>query len=104
MHARKICHRDLKPENILLDSKDEKRFNIKITDFGFARSHDPESEDGLTDMLGSPLYMAPEIIKKLPYDRKIDIWSLGVILYIMLTGKPPFRGKTKDEIFTAVTS
>jgi len=104
MHAKKITHRDLKPENLLLDSKETSNFNLKITDFGFARFHDPDNDEGLTDMLGSPLYMAPEIIKKLPYDNKVDIWSLGVILYIMMTGRPPFKGRTKDEIFIAVTS
>jgi serine/threonine protein kinase len=93
----------LKPENILLDS-DSLNFNIKITDFGFARFHDPLKEDGMNDMLGSPLYRAPEIIKKLPYDMKVDIWSLGVILYIMLTGRPPFKGRTKEEIFLSVIS
>lgn len=103
MHANNICHRDLKPENILLDSNEDS-FNIKLTDFGFARFHDPNKEDGMNDMLGSPLYMAPEIIKKLPYDMKVDIWSLGVILYIMLTGRPPFKGRTKDEIFLSVIS
>lgn len=104
MHGKKVCHRDLKPENILLDSQDRTRLNIKITDFGFAKFHDPHSEEGMSDMLGSPLYMAPEIIKKLPYDYKVDIWSMGVILYIMMTGRPPFKGRTKEEIFISVAS
>jgi serine/threonine protein kinase len=104
MHSKNMAHRDLKPENVLLDSTDVTRMNLKITDFGFAKFHDPDKEEGLTDMLGSPLYMAPEIIKKLPYDNKVDIWSIGVILYIMMTGRPPFKGRTKEEIFLAVTS
>jgi serine/threonine protein kinase len=77
--------------------------NLKITDFGFARCYDP-SEGGLTDKLGSPLYMAPEIIKQLSYNSSVDIWALGVLCYIMLSGKPPFKGSSKDEIFIQITS
>ncbi len=62
MHQKKIVHRDLKPENILLDSKDPNCFDIKISDFGFACFFNPKH--GLDLSLGSPLYMAPEIIKK----------------------------------------
>ena len=68
--------------------------NCKITDFGFSKFYDPRT-GGLDDVLGSPLYMAPEIIKRVPYNEKVDIWSLGVIIYILLSGKPPFFGKTK---------
>jgi calcium-dependent protein kinase len=98
MHKKNIVHRDIKPENILLESKEEGKLSIKITDFGFAKCYDP-IEGGLQDTLGSPLYMAPEIVKKIKYDTKVDIWSLGVMTYIMLTGRPPFTGKTKEEIF-----
>jgi serine/threonine protein kinase len=77
--------------------------DIKITDFGFAKCYDP-TEGGLTETLGSPLYMAPEIIKKLEYDCSVDIWALGVMTYIMLSGKPPFKGKTKDEVFVQITT
>lgn len=58
----------------------------------------------MSDTLGSPLYMAPEIIKKVKYDFKVDVWSLGVITYILLTGRPPFSGKTKEEIFVQVSN
>ena len=98
-----IAHRDIKPENILLESKDPTNVNLKITDFGFAKCFDPR-EGGLTETLGSPLYMAPEIIKKLPYDCSVDIWALGVLTYIMLSGKPPFKGKTKEAILAQVIS
>ena len=76
---------------------------MKITDFGFAKCYDPQ-EGGLTETLGSPLYMAPEIIKKLEYDCSVDIWALGVLTYIMLSGKPPFKGRSKDEIFIEITT
>lgn len=103
MHKKNIAHRDIKPENILLASKDIDKIDIKITDFGFAKCYDPQ-EGGLTETLGSPLYMAPEIIKKLPYDCSVDIWALGVLTYIMLSGKPPFKGRTKDDVFVEITT
>ena len=103
MHKKNIVHRDIKPENLLLESKDIKNTNLKITDFGFAKCYDP-NEGGLTETLGSPLYMAPEIIKKMPYDCSVDVWAIGVLCYIMLSGKPPFKGKSKDEIFSQITS
>lgn len=103
MHKMNIAHRDIKPENILLSSKDVGVLELKITDFGFAKCYDPQ-EGGLTETLGSPLYMAPEIIKKLPYDCSVDIWALGVLTYIMLSGKPPFKGRTKDDVFIEITT
>ena len=53
-------------------------------------------------MLGSPLYMAPEIIQEQPYNHKVDIWSIGVIAYILLSGRPPFKGRSKNEIFRSI--
>jgi len=103
MHKKNIAHRDIKPENILLSSKDPNNLDLKITDFGFAKCYDPE-EGGLTETLGSPLYMAPEIIKKLPYDCSVDIWALGVLTYIMMCGKPPFKGRSKDDVFVEITT
>ena len=81
-----------------MESKEIANLNLKITDFGFAKFYDPK-EGGLSETLGSPLYMAPEIIKQLKYDCSVDIWAMGVLLYIMLSGRPPFKGKTKDDIF-----
>ncbi len=98
MHKRNIAHRDIKPENILMESKELQNLNIKLTDFGFAKFYDP-MEGGLTESLGSPLYMAPEIIRNIPYTTKVDIWSLGILSYILFSGKPPIHGRTKDEIF-----
>lgn len=94
MHQKGIAHRDIKPENVLLESKDVNNLTCKITDFGFSKFFDPR-DGGLSEMLGSPLYMAPEIIKKVPYNEKVDIWSLGIMTYILLSGKPPYTGKTK---------
>lgn len=73
---------------------------MKITDFGFATFYDPKK--GASLLLGSPLYMAPEIIQEHQYDYKVDIWSIGVIAYVLLSGRPPFHGKNKDEIFNNI--
>ena len=75
--------------------------SLKITDFGFARCYDP-SEGGLTDKLGSPLYMAPEIIKQLSYDSSVDIWALGVLLFALLCGKFPFKGQNDKELYSHI--
>ena len=94
MHAKNIVHRDLKPENILLDSQDKTNLDIKISDFGFACFFNPD--EGLDLVLGSPIYMAPEIILKEKYNDKVDIWSIGVITYMLLTGRNPFPGVSKE--------
>lgn len=86
----------MKPENILLDSKNKKVLDVKISDFGFSCFFDPQQ--GLDLVLGSPLYMAPEIIKKQKYNEKVDIWSSGIIMYMLLTGRNPFPGKSKEEV------
>jgi len=103
MHKKNIIHRDIKPENILLESDDPTDLTIKISDFGFARCYDP-LEGGLQDTLGSPLYMAPEIVKRLRYDTKVDVWAAGIMSYILLSGKPPFNGKTKEEVFLQLST
>ena len=94
-HAKKIVHRDLKPENILL-LNDQPDSPLKIADFGFAKQID--SED-LTTALGTPNYIAPEILNGDPYDGAVDLWSLGVIAYVLLCGYPPFYAETNVEMF-----
>jgi serine/threonine protein kinase len=95
-HREKVAHRDLKPENLLLVSTDDDA-NVKICDFGFAK-HCPD--DGFRTFLGTPSYVAPEIITSSegagPYDCQCDVWSLGVICYILLSGYSPF-GDGGDE-------
>lgn len=73
---------------------------MKITDFGFACHFDPDQK--LSISLGSPLYMAPEIVNHKPYNNTVDIWSIGIIAYIILCGKPPFAGASKDDIFDSI--
>lgn len=97
LHSKKIVHRDLKPENFLLANKTESS-PIKIADFGFACS--VEGEKSLRGLCGSPGYVAPEIIKeKEGYGLAVDMWSMGVILHILLSGIPPFSGESDEESF-----
>tara|TARA_Y100001958_G_C21224429_1_gene549790 strand:+ start:32 stop:1312 length:1281 start_codon:yes stop_codon:yes gene_type:complete len=94
----KILHRDLKPQNILLDYQN----NIKLTDFDFAKII---NDDNLFKTIcGTPLYMAPEIIKYKKYNNKSDLWSLGIILYQMITGKHPYKAKTHFELVKKIES
>ena len=85
IHSNRITHRDLKPQNILMTSEG----NIKLCDFGFAR-HMSYKTEVLTSLKGTPLYMAPEVVQEQPYNHTADLWSLGVILYELATGTPPF--------------
>jgi calcium-dependent protein kinase len=82
MHKQSITHRDMKPENILLVSEDPDNFDIKIADLGFAQQFDKEK--GLDLVLGTPLYMAPELVMHQRYTEKVDVWSMGVIAYQLL--------------------
>ena len=90
--------RDLKPENILLEAN--KEFDqIKIIDFGTSLVYDPSRN--LDEKLGTPYYIAPEVLNK-NYDSKCDIWSCGVITYILLSGVPPFNGQSDQDIMKKV--
>lgn len=96
-----LIHRDLKPQNLLLSSKDVTP-SLKIGDFGFARYLTPQD---LADTLcGSPLYMAPEIIQNQKYDAKADLWSVGAILFQLVTGRPPYGGNSQIELFQNILS
>ncbi|KAF5800477.1 putative protein kinase CAMK-CDPK family [Helianthus annuus] len=97
-HDKGVVHRDLKPENILLATKASSS-QIKLADFGLATYIKPGQR--LHGTVGSPFYIAPEVLAG-GYNQAADVWSAGVILYILLSGKPPFWGKTKSRIFDAV--
>ena len=81
-----------------MDSLDD--LTVKLTDFGFATFFD--ENDLLDEVLGSPIYMPPEIILRQKYDSKVDTWSAGVVAYILLTGLPPFSGANKEEVYAAI--
>jgi len=99
LHSKNICHRDLKPENILLCSLDDKNPVIKITDMGLSKLVDLNTV--MKTFCGTPQYIAPEIVlgagrmESQPYSMKVDVWSLGVILYILVSGTPPFSEDRK---------
>lgn len=95
MHLQNITHRDIKPENILLVSDQVNNFDIKIADLGFACQ---VQENGLDLVLGTPLYMAPELVRHQKYTEKVDVWSLGIITYQLLSGRTPFDGKNIKKI------
>ena len=97
-HNRGVTHRDLKPENILFDSM-KKDAEIKILDFGLSRKYDKEQK--MHSILGTPYYVAPEVLKG-EYDEKCDIWSIGAMTYLMLCGEPPFNGNSNNEIFKKI--
>jgi calcium-dependent protein kinase len=97
-HTNNIVHRDLKPENILLEEKSNDPI-IKIIDWGGARYFIKNKK--MTKVSGTPYYIAPEVLNEI-YDEKCDIWSCGVILYILLCGYPPFNGETDTDIMKAV--
>ena len=96
-HNRNICHRDLKPENLLyLNAGDEKDNRIKVIDFGLSQAC-----DRLKTKVGTAYYVSPEILSG-NYTHLCDIWSAGVILYILLSGDPPFNGANDNEIYTKI--
>ena len=104
LHDRNICHRDLKPENILLASK-EPDAELKITDFGLSKIVALAPDTMMSTRCGTPGYVAPEVLSSQVsqgtlrrYGTACDMWSVGVIVYILLCAAPPFYGKTDDEM------
>jgi serine/threonine protein kinase len=85
LHSNRVIHRDMKPQNILISSNNI----IKLCDFGFARAMSNKTVV-LNSVKGTPLYMAPELVQEQPYNHTADLWSLGVILYELFVGTPPF--------------
>ncbi|XP_072177574.1 calcium/calmodulin-dependent protein kinase type 1D-like [Diadema setosum] len=98
IHSKGIVHRDLKPENLLFYSPDEDS-KIMISDFGLSKI---EGQEGMSTACGTPGYVAPEVLKQLNYGKEIDIWSIGVITYILLCGYPPFYDENDSKLFQQI--
>lgn len=105
-HAEGIVHRDLKPANLFLTRRSDGGPVIKVLDFGISKLQTPDTEMSLTRtsaVMGSPVYMSPEQARAVhSVDARTDIWSLGIILFELLTGRTPFRGNTLPELITAI--
>ena len=97
-HGHAICHRDLKPENLLCISKEDDS-NIKLCDFGFAAK---VTDNNLTQLCGTPGYVAPEILKRQPYGLGVDMWSVGVLMYILIGGYPPFYDEDTAVLYEQI--
>jgi serine/threonine protein kinase len=99
LHKMGVVHRDIKPENILFETNEEDS-DIKLIDFGLARKHNSR-EKPMSTIVGTPYYLAPEVLAK-SYDKACDLWSIGVIAYILLCGYPPFNGADNKEVYASV--
>ncbi|XP_037251646.1 serine/threonine-protein kinase ULK3 isoform X2 [Falco rusticolus] len=100
LHDHNISHLDLKPQNILLSTLENPQ--LKLADFGFAQHMSPWDEKHV--LRGSPLYMAPEMVCRQQYDARVDLWSVGVILYEALFGRPPFASRSFAELEEKIRS
>jgi serine/threonine protein kinase len=104
IHAEGVVHRDVTLENIVmnLDATKENKDApaVKLCDFSLARR--VPAPRSVTRCCGSPLYMAPEVLKHIPYDQSADMWSIGVLIYMLLVGTPPFAAKTQSELFAKI--
>jgi len=99
-HSNGLIHRDIKPANIMLSSDGR----VMITDFGIAKNHNDLSITATGQMIGSPAYMSPEQAAGRPIDHRCDIFSLGIVLYEIITSEKPFKGDTYQEMMTSIIS
>lgn len=101
IHGLKIIHRDLKPENILLHQNEKEKLEVRVADFGL--SIQIESDLHLpTSFTGTPLYMAPELVKGNGYSYSVDIWSLGCIIYELYTFNNPFDAEELNKVLNNI--
>uniref|UniRef100_I2CPC4 RAC serine/threonine-protein kinase n=1 Tax=Nannochloropsis gaditana (strain CCMP526) TaxID=1093141 RepID=I2CPC4_NANGC len=98
VHKLDIVYRDLKPENVLLDA----RGHVRLTDFGLSKEGISGNTSGAHSFCGTPEYLAPEILNRQGHGRAVDWWSLGALLYEMLTGLPPFYCRDREKLFEKI--
>lgn len=101
LHSEGLVHRDIKPENILFESQDDES-PIKLIDFGLSRRHRHEIDSNMSNIRGTSYYMSPELLE-CNYSTPTDIWSTGVVAYLLLCGYPPFNGHTDHQIYAAIS-
>jgi serine/threonine protein kinase len=95
-HALGIVHRDIKPENIMINEEDD----VRLIDFGLSKA---SKKKNMQTVAGTPFYMAPEVLNE-NYGSKADIWSLGVLLYTLVSGYLPFQGSNNRDVFQRIKS
>ena len=103
-HSKNIIHRDIKPENILVcteDDGDHSNLKFKLSDFGLCV--EVKAGELASGICGTPSYVAPEVISGLKYDKNVDIWSLGILLYLLLSGEQAFPfDEDRDVMFSRI--
>lgn len=100
-HRNKVVHRDLKPENLLLADKSRDP-PVKLADFGLAIELEDPSDTAWYGFAGTPGYLSPEVLKREPYGKAVDLWACGVILYILLVGYPPFWDEDQKRLYSQI--
>ena len=101
-HEKGIVHRDIKSANLMVTPQGSDKFNVKVMDFGLAQLAERSQLTKTTTILGTPAYMSPEQAQRLPTDRRTDIWSLGIVVYEMVSGRLPFEGERQEAILYAI--
>ena len=103
-HEKGVVHRDIKSANLMVTPQGPDKFNVKVMDFGLAQLAERSQLTKTATMLGTPAYMSPEQSQCLPTDRRTDIWSLGVVIYEMVTGRLPFEGERQQAVLYAIAN
>lgn len=98
VHKLGVIYRDLKPENVLLDQNG----NVRLTDFGLSKEGVSDHSTGANSFCGTPEYIAPEVLLRQGHGRAVDWWSLGALLYEMITGLPPFYSRNRETMFEKI--
>jgi calcium-dependent protein kinase len=99
-HEKGIVHRDLKPQNIMLE-EDLDGSKMKLIDFGTAKIYDKSGRKTLSELMGSPYYIAPEVLKG-KYGSKVDVWGIGIITFLLLSGELPFKANAMPGLWLKI--